>query len=344
MGQRNAAAACQRATSALAWVHRNRGFGLENYLDDMIGVERKDRSLLAYDELGVLLTKLGLEEKLSKACPPATEQMVLGIEINTERMTLRISDTRMGEIKGLLNEWDSKIMATLKELQSLIGKLAFISKCVLSSRVFMNRLLRTLRAASNDSPISLSVEFRKDIRWWRKFAEQYNGISIIPNNFVYDPDVVFATDSCLSGCGGVTKSHFFHREFPSNIIELELDINCLELLAIFLCLRLWAHQWKGSRLQIFCDNQTAVLAINSGRALNTPFIAHILRNIWWIASNFQLNLRAVHLSGVDNRLPDYLSRWHLDPKYEKLFYESTEAGRFEEVIVLDEDFKFVFDG
>ena len=157
MGQRNAAAACQRATSALAWVHRNRGFGLENYLDDMIGVERKDRSLLAYDELGVLLTKLGLEEKLLKACPPATEQMVLGIEINTERMTLRISDTRMGEKKGLLNEWGLKTMTTLKELQSLIGKLAFISKCVLSSRVFMNRLLCTLRAASNDTPIPLSV-------------------------------------------------------------------------------------------------------------------------------------------------------------------------------------------
>ena len=249
----------------------------------------------------------------------------------------------MSEIRSLLRKWRFKVTSSqLKELQSLVGKLAFFAKCVLSSRIFMNRLIRALKAASNACSIRLSAEFQNDILWWLKFAEQYNGIAIIQNNFVYEPDIIFSTDSCLTGCGGMTKTQFFHCEFPSLILNLELDINCLELLTIYLCLRLWAHQWAGVRLRIFCDNATAVNAINSGRAQNTPFIARVLRNIWWIASTNQLQLRAVHLPGVDNRLPDSLSRWHLDTKYMNIFYSNINANEFEEVSVSEEAFEFVF--
>ena len=153
MGQRNAARACQRATSAIAWIHGNRGFSIENYLDDLIGVETVDCAQLSFDELGTLLYKLGLLEKGSKACPPATKQMVLGIEIDTVLQTLRVDDERMRDIIDELRKWGSKSKASLKELQSLIGKLAFIAKCVSSSRVFMNRLIHALKAANKHNDI-----------------------------------------------------------------------------------------------------------------------------------------------------------------------------------------------
>ena len=33
--------------------------------------------------------------------------------------------------------------------------------------------------------------------------ETYNGVSFIPSSFWTEPDVTFATDSCLVGCGGI---------------------------------------------------------------------------------------------------------------------------------------------
>jgi hypothetical protein len=39
-----------------------------------------------------------------------------------------------------------------------------------------------------------------------------------------------------------------------------------------------------------------------------------LREICFYAANLQLKVRAKHISGENNRLPDYLSRWEIDKK------------------------------
>ena len=161
----------------------------------------------AYVYCGHLLAELGLEESLSKACPPATIQTCLGVQFDTVQMTLSVTPTRLTEIETLLVSWSTKKSATKSELQSLVGKLSFISKCVRQSRLFLSRilaLLRTLR--QNGHSTRLSTEFRRDIAWWLRFMRTYNGVSIISSLVWTAPDAVFSTDACLSGCGGLTQS------------------------------------------------------------------------------------------------------------------------------------------
>ena len=178
---------------------------------------------------------------VAKACPPATVQIVLGVLINTVEGTVSVPEERMQEIISLVSEWQGKVKSTKIELQSLIGKLQYVTKCVLQSRVFLNRLLETLRSMKRKKSIRLSESFQKDLKWWSMFIEKYNGVSFIPAAIWTEPDVTFATDSCLVGCGGICAGEYFHTSFPKDIADQELPIHCLEMLAVNLVSKTYLH-------------------------------------------------------------------------------------------------------
>ncbi|KAK3713260.1 hypothetical protein QZH41_010434, partial [Actinostola sp. cb2023] len=95
-------------------------------------------------------------------------------------------------------QWLNKRTATKSALQSLLGKLVFVSKCVRQSRVFISRILDLLRRLGrNHHHINLNADFRKDIQWWCRFLRQYNGVSIINTAQWSSPGEVFATDAFL---------------------------------------------------------------------------------------------------------------------------------------------------
>ena len=60
-------------------------------------------------------------------------------------MDIRVTDDRMYEIRSILPKWLHKKSATKRELQSLIGKLQFVGKCVKLSRIFISIILVFLR-------------------------------------------------------------------------------------------------------------------------------------------------------------------------------------------------------
>ena len=203
---RRAAMACQRSTNAVSYILSCAGCQVANYLDDFIGVASIARASQHYEYCGSLLQELGLQESLSKACPPSTVMTCLGVQINTVDMTLSVTPERLDELVVLLSHWLTKKSATRSELQSLVGKLSFVSKCVRQSRLFLARILTMLRTVKrNHHHVKLSKEFFWDIHWWLRFIHVYNGVSIIPTSAWSSPDAVFATDACLSGCGGLTS-------------------------------------------------------------------------------------------------------------------------------------------
>ena len=321
MGQRNAAMACSRATESVMFIHRQSGHEGESYLDDLIGVSPAQSGEAAFVQLGDLLSELGLIENLGKACPPATIQLVLGILINTVEGTMSVPPERMKDIHSLLHQWKRKQKSTKVELQSLIGVLQYVTKCVWQSRVFLNRMLELLRSFhDSDTSKTLSISFKKDVNWWWVFMERFNGVSYIPDESWNEPDVVFSTDSCLSGCGGTYDKEFFHATFPENIRDQNLPIHQLEMLAVLVGVRFWGKYCAGGKIQIFCDNESCVKVLNSGRTRD-PFLGACLREIWLEASQFGFELRAIHLPGVENRVADWLSRWDVHEDYRKLFYQ-----------------------
>ena len=204
MGFSSTAMACQRSTSAVSWISRQRGRSLFNYLADFIGVSSPSTATSDFQALGDLLTSLGLQESSEKSCSPSPVMICLGVQLDTNNFTLSVSSERLFELETLLHRWLTKRTATKSDLQSLVGKLVFVSKCVRQSRVFIARILALLgKLRHNHHRANLTAEYRKDLVWWGRFLREYKGVSMIHIAKWTSPDAMFSTDACLAGCGGV---------------------------------------------------------------------------------------------------------------------------------------------
>ena len=343
MGLRNAAAICQRVTNAIAFMMFKIGIAILNYLDDLAGVETKDKAWFAFYCLRQVLEKAGLIESKDKACIPSESMHFLGVLFNSDTMTMEVTSDRLIEIRLLIVYWLNKQKATLRELQSLIGKLNFVAACVRPGRIFINRLLNWLRSIYDIHPnmeIEIPDYVKMDLQWWDKFLLQYNGISIMLYDDWSKPDGIFSTDSCLTGCGGYFNGLYFHTEFPEDLKQKKLDIGLLELITVIVALKIWGRQFRGKRIVVYCDNQSVCQILNSGKSRSEEF-QNGLREVCYLTAIHECELKTCHLSSNENRLADSLSRWHLGEKFQEDFKLVTSQFDINECFVSKELFQFV---
>ena len=67
------------------------------------------------------------------------------MEVDSEHLTLSVPEDRVQDLLAELSSWSSREFYTLKQLKSLLGKLSFVAACVKPGRIFMSRLLNSLR-------------------------------------------------------------------------------------------------------------------------------------------------------------------------------------------------------
>ena len=308
MGSRSAAQLCQRVTNAVSYIAKNKNITILNYLDDLCAVSKPSESAENFEKITQLLSELGLLESEEKSVKPSTRVEFLGIMFDTDMQTLEVTPGRLVEVGNLINLWLTKRNRTKRQLQSLIGKLIFVSRCVFASRIFISRMLATLRGLEGqEDRFYISKEFRKDLIWWSGFLQDFNGVSYIPDMVWKDPDLIISTDACLTGSGGWCNQEYFSCKFPEKVLKKSYHINILEMLTVLVALRLWSKQCGGLRIKIYCDNLMSVGLINSGKSRDKVMLA-IIREVVYICAISNIHLMAIHLPGVENRKADYLSR------------------------------------
>jgi len=318
MGLRSAAYICQRLTNGVAYICKSEGFEIVNYLDDFCGVERPENAETAFAYLGNLLNYLGIEEALNKMTQPSTRVAFLGIWFDTVKLTMEVTPERLTEIRTLTATWLDRDFATVKEVQSIIGKLNFVAKCVRPARIFISRMLNFLREMSKKGKTRVSAEFLDDVRWWHRYLPEFNGISLISLETWSSPDEIIASDACLLGCGATCGREFFHREFPEVIVQQLLHINALELLALVVAISLWGNKLNGKKLTVYCDNSATVWVINTGKTRDRVMQV-LLRELCFVCATNNLEVFARHIPGVLNRVPDMLSRWAISAELRNKF-------------------------
>ena len=141
-----------------------RGFCVIDSIDDYVGVGVLDIACVSFGSLFKHLNDLGLTISDSKLVPPSTEVVCLGVLINTENGTVSIPSDKLSQINDTVRHWMQKITCTKRQLQSLLGLLLYVHKCVKPARAFLNRMLALLRSGHASQKIHLTPEFRRDLR------------------------------------------------------------------------------------------------------------------------------------------------------------------------------------
>ena len=304
-GFRHGSVFFQRCTDAIRYI-MDQKFGypnLYNYIDDLIYPALPHEIHGAYTTLKHLLSDLGLEVSQKKLIPPTSKAICLGIEIDVLNKTLAIPPQKFEEIINMCNMWAPKTRATKNQLQSLLGSLLYITKCVKPARYFLNRMLQLLRTNHTAKIISLNNDFKRDLNWFLTFLRQYNGVTFYDNQEIQE--TIFL-DASLQGLGGAFNNEVYALTIPLGFQNY--DIVHLEILNIVVALKLWAKQWQNKRIEIRCDNMAVVEVIRSGKARD-PTLAKCARNIWLLTSIFNIYLVVNHIPGQRNTLADLLSRW-----------------------------------
>ncbi|KAL5493809.1 hypothetical protein EMCRGX_G015039 [Ephydatia muelleri] len=204
-GSRYAPKIFNAVANALEWACRNNGVGnMLDYLDDFMVFGAPDSSECA-DYLMIVRSVfqwLGVPIAEHKTAGPLPVMTFLGVEIDSEQLTLRLPEEKLTEIRALILSWLHKKVAVARDLKSLVGKLENACKVVRPGRSFLRRMLDLLRGVhSNRRLICLSEAFRSDVLWWHTFLEGWNGISMIPYSDSRPADVVVHNDaSGALGC------------------------------------------------------------------------------------------------------------------------------------------------
>lgn len=173
-GIRSGAYIMQRISSALKYIFQQKGFDLENFLDDLASCEREMKAWEAYNTLGEIIIEVGLKESVEKACPPSVEMVFLGTGLNMRTMTLFITPDRVQELLSVLDHWKSKTEATMTEVQSLLGKLNFVTNCVRSIRIYISRIINFLKQMKPAGKQKVPKGVIRDVEWWHEFMPRYN--------------------------------------------------------------------------------------------------------------------------------------------------------------------------
>ena len=178
-GSRFAPKIFHRLTQAVRRMMARRGFpNVVAYLDDFLIIESTyDRCLFAQRLLITILRILGFSIAWDKVEGPTLSLTFLGVLIDTNRACLELPPEKLAQFRTVIKESLSRKRLTLKQLQSLAGKLNWAAGVVRGGRTYLRRVLdamRPLRAAHHK--IVVSDTMRQDLKWWDTFLEIFNGI------------------------------------------------------------------------------------------------------------------------------------------------------------------------
>ena len=293
----------QRVSDAVRHIMRRHGHKVINYVDDYVGFGVPSDARRSFDLLYDLLQKLGLTVSQKKLVAPATSVICLGVEINTISGTIAIPADKLRQISDTVKDWTHRKTCSRRQLQSLLGHLLYIHKCVKPARYFLNRMLQTLRSNYGHTTIKLDPEFHRDLRWFERFLPLYNGVSLYDHKKC---DHQVHLIACLQGLGGVWQNLVYH--LPITYGYKGLNIAHLEMVNILVALKVFCRHWAGKHVMVHCDNQAVVCVLQSGKARD-PFLGACARNVWLWAATFDIDFTYVHVMGKYNRAADLLSRW-----------------------------------
>ena len=331
-GCRTSSMACARTTNAIVYLLKNKGYFVLCYLDDFIGVENNFKDACkSYKECLDLLKFLGLDISVKKCVPPTQQLTWLGYNINAKDLVIKIPNEKLQDIINECKLWNENSKVSRKYIQHIAGKLNFISKCVTSTKVFMNRILAFLRSSPYKGTLQVTSSVLQDISWFIRFSEKFNGLILLPK--VAKELWVIECDACISAGGGFSKTKYFAQQFQSTLVNLNLNIAQIEAVNLIVALcSLSPQDPYNYDIQIITDNMASqqVLATGHGR---DSILTACARKLWLFSSINNCTVNIIHRPGATLIVADALSRAHMNTNCKTIATNFCITNNLERVLV-----------
>ena len=337
---------CTQLLSVVNFALAELGIRDIRYLDDFFLIAATEADMTQHLLLAQSAIKqFGLVVNPDKTEGPAQSLSFLGVQLDSVAQTVSCTPERVEELTSMLRSLLRQRVITRGHAASLIGKLSFAAQVLPGARPFMRRMLDALhqcKSRRHSTPIRIDPGFRDDLRFWAQQLHHWNGRQQWRSSRA--APFVFASDASLRGFGfylesaptppagtvdsestptlpastvdsaawpqhlrvGATFSGTYAPEH-AHLHHSHTQIAWCELLAVVACATTYGPLLHGQSLLFHVDNSTDVHIINR-QATRSRALAGLLRQLYSLALQHNLSIRARHRPGVDNVLADFLSR------------------------------------
>ena len=280
---------------ALEWIARSRGAtNIFHYIDDfiMVGSPQSEVCELSLRIFAHTCDTLGMPIAHEKTKGPATRLTVLGIELDTLAMEMRLPSEKLERLSTLLKHWRGRKADFRKDLKSLAGMLQHACNVVHPSCTFLRRvyeLLARMHSYKSHYSVRLNTECQADLEWWVSFLGAWNGTSILRPLRAASPEVELWSDALGSwGCGAYWCGLWFQDPWGHLPIATQ-GIAAKELFPIVVASVLWGHAWTGCTVCCYCDNKAVVDLINNQSARDA-LLCHLMCCLFFASARYDFDM------------------------------------------------------
>lgn len=325
-GLSSAPAICSELLGVISFELARAGITHKRMLDDFIIIaESLHECSLQLAAALHIFRAFGLVVNEKKLCGPSQAMPFLGVVLDSSSCTLECTQERIEELLAALKDVVTSRTVRAHKLATLLGKLGFAAQVLPFARPFLRRLL-TLHAScrSRWHHVTLPAAVRADLRYWMLWLPTWSGRLLWPQ--VHRQAVQIFTDASTQGFG------IFVAEAPEPLAQTlpvalrpgsgyygvwgyshaafcskHTAICWSELFAVLAAVRLLAPFTRGRRLVVHVDN-APVVSVLRRQLSRSPALSGLLREVAAVCHEFNVELVAEHLLGVDNAIADFLSR------------------------------------
>ena len=129
-GARHGSQIFQRLSNGVRFMMRQKGCTIIDDIDDYVGVGILSVAMASYAAFIELMNDLGLTISQKKLVSPSTQVTCLGVLIDTVNGTVSIPPDKLLDVTDTVRQWLAHDVASKRELQSILGLLLYVHKCV----------------------------------------------------------------------------------------------------------------------------------------------------------------------------------------------------------------------
>ena len=291
---------------------RSKGLTLSIYIDDVYCQDDTfEACKSAMAQTKDTLQSVGfINHEVKSMTDPEQKVTVLGFEINSQAMVVRVTEEKRTKILTACREFCGKKTGTIRFVAHVIGKLVSCFPGVELAQLHYRELEfeKTKAVAANlgdyDALMGITPRMKDEVEWWIENLPSAQKVIIRDN-----PVLVLETDASLLGWGAnLGKKTTGGRFSPAERARWGNNINALELLAIKLAITAFGNEVAGKHILIKSDNTSAVAAIRNMGSSHSFACNTLGKDIWFWCIGHNTWPSITHLAGIQNVAADFASR------------------------------------